>query len=70
MSARLHHNTYLKTNTMLTYCTGILLWSVTLIAQQQVLLGSVLFAVLVNMKHLYASLGPVYAVYLLRNQSR
>ena len=34
------------------------------------LLGGVLFAVLVNMKHLFASLGPLYFVYLFRHYCR
>ena len=49
---------------------GLLLWSILLIQQQQHILGSILFAVLVNMKHLYASLAPIYLVYLLRYYCR
>ena len=49
---------------------GLLLWSILLIQQQQHILGSVLFAVLVNMKHLYATLAPIYLVYLLRYYCR
>ena len=49
---------------------GLLLWSILLIVEQQHILGSIAFAVLVNMKHLYATLGPVYAIYLLRAYCR
>ena len=34
------------------------------------LLGGVVFAVLVNMKHLFAALAPLYVVFLLRSYCR
>ena len=37
-----------------------------LIIEGRDLMAGILFAALVNMKHLFASLGPVYFVYLLR----
>jgi len=46
---------------------GLLLLSISCISNGQDLLGSFLFAVLVNMKHLYLSLAPAYFVYLLRH---
>ena len=49
---------------------GILLWSILLVQKGQHIAGSLAFAVLVNMKHLYACLAPVYVVYLLRRYCR
>lgn len=49
---------------------GILLWSILLIQHGQHIAGSIAFAVLVNMKHLYACLAPVYVVFLLRHYCR
>ncbi|KAK9812084.1 hypothetical protein WJX73_004950 [Symbiochloris irregularis] len=49
---------------------GILVWSIALIKEEHCLLGAFLFAVLVNMKHLFASLGPLYLIYLLRHYCR
>jgi len=46
---------------------GLLLLSISCISKGQDLMGSLLFAVLVNMKHLYLSLAPAYFVYLLRH---
>jgi alpha-1,3-glucosyltransferase len=46
---------------------GVLLWSIIAIEQQQDLLGGALFAVLLNLKHLFAYVAPVYFVYLLRH---
>ena len=41
-----------------------------LVQKGQHIAGSLAFAVLVNMKHLYACLAPVYVVYLLRRYCR
>ncbi len=49
---------------------GILLWSLGLIIEGKDLLGGLVFAILVNMKQLYAVLGPAYFVYLLRHHCR
>ncbi|BDA51372.1 probable dolichyl pyrophosphate Glc1Man9GlcNAc2 alpha-1,3- [Coccomyxa sp. Obi] len=49
---------------------GILLWSIALIREGHDLLGGLLFALLLNMKHLFACLGPLYFVYLLRHYCR
>lgn len=46
------------------------MWSLALIAEGQDLAGAVVFTVLVTMKHLFACLGPLYAVYLLRHFCR
>lgn len=43
------------------------MWSVLMIEEQHYLLAGVLFAVLLNMKHLFAYLAPVYFVFLLRH---
>lgn len=51
-------------------CAGILLWSIGLIQEGHDLLGGLLFAVLLNMKHLFACLAPLYFVYLLRHYCR
>ncbi|EIE18017.1 ALG6, ALG8 glycosyltransferase [Coccomyxa subellipsoidea C-169] len=52
------------------FLLGILLWSMALIQEGHDLLGGLLFAVLLNMKHLFACLGPLYFVYLLRHYCR
>lgn len=56
----------------LTWCcvTGILVWSLALVRVGHDLAGGVLFAILLNMKHLFACLAPVYFVYLLRHHCR
>eukprot|EP00884_Botryococcus_braunii_P019288 jgi/Botrbrau1/6042/Bobra.0042s0025.2 len=46
---------------------GMLLWSVALIREGHNLLGALIFAALLNMKHLFACLGPLYFIYLLRH---
>ena len=51
-------------------CAGLLLWSIIWIQEGQHIAGSLAFAVLVNMKHLYACLAPVYLIYLLRHYCR
>lgn len=49
---------------------GLLLWSIGLLQRDRPLLGGVIFAVLVNMKHLFAALAPLYVVFLLRSYCR
>ncbi|KAK9844901.1 hypothetical protein WJX74_008396 [Apatococcus lobatus] len=49
---------------------GLLVWSLALMAEGQDLAGAIVFTVLVTMKHLFACLGPLYAVYLLRHYCR
>ena len=49
---------------------GMLIWSMGLMIEGRDLMAGILFAALVNMKHLFASLGPVYFVYLLRHYCR
>ncbi|KAK9828093.1 hypothetical protein WJX81_002987 [Elliptochloris bilobata] len=49
---------------------GILVWSLALVREGRSLAGGVLFAVLLNMKHLFACLAPVYFVHLLRHHCR
>ncbi len=51
-------------------CVGILLWSIGLIKEGHDLLGGLVFAVLLNMKHLFACLAPLYFVYLFRHYCR
>ena len=46
------------------------MWSLALVREGHDLAGGVLFAVLLNMKHLFACLAPVYFVYLLRHHCR
>ncbi len=46
------------------------MWSLALVREGRDLAGGVLFAVLLNMKHLFACLAPVYFVYLLRHHCR
>lgn len=41
--------------------------SVSLVANGRDLAGGILFAVLVNMKHLFLCLGPAYFVFLLQH---
>ncbi|GMH33524.1 hypothetical protein BSKO_01358 [Bryopsis sp. KO-2023] len=45
---------------------GLLMWSVLLVEDGRYILGGVLFAVLINMKHLFVYAAPLYFVYLLR----
>ncbi|KAK9902706.1 hypothetical protein WJX75_003352 [Coccomyxa subellipsoidea] len=52
------------------FLMGILIWSVALIREGHDLLGALLFAVLLNMKHLFACMGPLYFVYLLHHCCR
>ncbi|CAK0784063.1 hypothetical protein CVIRNUC_007266 [Coccomyxa viridis] len=49
---------------------GILLWSIALIQEGQDVAAALCFAVLLNMKHLFAALAPLYFVYLLRHYCR
>jgi len=46
---------------------GVLIFSITAILEDQILVGSLLFAVLLNLKHIYLYIGPVYFIYLLRS---
>ncbi|PPQ77384.1 hypothetical protein CVT25_010966 [Psilocybe cyanescens] len=46
---------------------GILLWSILLARNSNKLASGVLFAVLLNFKHIYMYLAPAYFVYLLRS---
>lgn len=46
---------------------GLLVWSVHCMQEQQHVMAALLFAVLLNMKHLFVYGGPVYFVYLLRS---
>lgn len=59
-----------ESNLMSATVAGILLWSIGAALQGQDLVAGLVFAVLVNLKHLYATLGPVYVVYLLRHYCR
>ena len=49
---------------------GILLWSIALIQEGRDVAAAFLFALLLNMKHLFAALAPLYFVYLLRHHCR
>lgn len=49
---------------------GILLWSIALIQEGRDVAAAFLFALLLNMKHLFAALAPLYSVYLLRHYCR
>ena len=49
---------------------GILLWSIALIQEGRDVAAALCFAVLLNMKHLFAALAPLYFVYLLRHYCR
>ncbi|KAK1236728.1 glycosyl transferase [Marasmius sp. AFHP31] len=46
---------------------GILLWSILMARNGQKLASGILFAVLLNFKHLYMYLAPAYFIYLLRS---
>jgi alpha-1,3-glucosyltransferase len=49
---------------------GLLVWSVALLERQRDLAAAAAFAVLLNMKHLFAAAAPVYFVYLLSRSCR
>ncbi|KAL6046572.1 glycosyl transferase, partial [Balamuthia mandrillaris] len=49
------------------FLTGFLLLSINAILKGQVLWGAAYFAMLLNLKHIYMYMAPVYFVYLLRN---
>ncbi|KAG9055066.1 glycosyl transferase [Serendipita sp. 407] len=46
---------------------GILLWSILMARNNQKLLSGVLFAILLNFKHIYMYIAPAYFIYLLRS---
>lgn len=46
---------------------GILLWSILMARNDKKLLSGILFAVLLNFKHIYMYIAPAYFVYLLRS---
>lgn len=46
---------------------GLLVYSILFLEEQRYVLGGVVFAVLLNMKHLFAYLAPVYFVFLLKH---
>ncbi|KXS10630.1 glycosyltransferase family 57 protein [Gonapodya prolifera JEL478] len=46
---------------------GVLLWSVAEIMEGNDLLGGAIFAVLLNLKHIFLYLAPAYFIYLLRH---
>ncbi|KAI0729352.1 glycosyltransferase family 57 protein [Fomitopsis betulina] len=46
---------------------GILLWSILMAREDRKLASGVLFAVLLNFKHIYMYLAPAYFIYLLRS---
>jgi ALG6, ALG8 glycosyltransferase family len=48
-------------------CAGVLLWSLLLLRDGHDVLGGAAFAVLLNLKHLFAYLAPLFFVYLLRH---
>lgn len=52
---------------MLLLAAGLLVWSILMIQEQRYILSGLLFAVLLNMKHLFAYLAPVYFTFLLRH---
>ena len=49
---------------------GLLVWSLALMAEGRDLAAAIVFTFLVTMKHLFACLGPLYAVHLLRHYCR
>eukprot|EP00878_Enallax_costatus_P040630 GHUV01046957.1.p1 GENE.GHUV01046957.1~~GHUV01046957.1.p1 ORF type:complete len:308 (+),score=62.78 GHUV01046957.1:100-1023(+) len=57
-------NIHFQYNSML---LGLLVWSILMAEEQRYILSGILFAVLLNMKHLFAYLAPVFFVFLLRH---
>ncbi|KAG8684588.1 glycosyl transferase [Ceratobasidium sp. 394] len=45
---------------------GIMLWSIAMMREGRMVLGGMLFATLLNFKHIYMYIAPAYFVYLLR----
>lgn len=75
MSIDLHlvamHSRHVTSGNSTTHlCAGILLWSIALIQEGRDVAAAFLFALLLNMKHLFAALAPLYLVYLLRHYCR
>jgi alpha-1,3-glucosyltransferase len=46
---------------------GLLVYSILFLEEQRYVLSGVLFAVLLNMKHLFAYLAPIYFIFLLKH---
>lgn len=55
---------------MASCATGLLVWSIALVERQRDIAAAAVFAVLLNMKHLFAAAAPAYFVYLLRHGCR
>ena len=49
---------------------GLLLWSIALMREGRALAAAAVYAVLVNMKHLFLCLAPLYLLYLLSSKCR
>ncbi|QRV72496.1 alpha-1,3-glucosyltransferase [Ceratobasidium sp. AG-Ba] len=45
---------------------GIMLWSIAMMREGRMVLGGMLFATLLNFKHIYMYIAPAYFIYLLR----
>ena len=51
-------------------CAGLLVWSLALMREARGVAAAAVYAVLVNMKHLFLCLAPLYLVYLLSHDCR
>ena len=49
---------------------GLLVWSIALMREGHALAAAAVYAVLVNMKHLFLCLAPLYLLYLLSSKCR